>query len=119
MANSSAPATGYRSVPDDWPAHMLLAPLYIRRALGIWIVCRLAAAMMASLAGGDIVRLPLLSTLLLVSVCVALCLLDVARNRERALLANFGLSRSMVGVWSAATVIAAEAAVVALAGLAR
>lgn len=99
---------------------MLLAPFYLRRALGIWVACRLAAAMMSGLAGGDPFRLPALAAFLVILVCVGLCLVDVARNRERALLGNFGVSRAHVVALSVVTAIVGEVAVVAaLAGGAR
>lgn len=95
---------------------MLLAPFYLTRALGIWVLCRLTAAMVGGLAGGDPLLLPARATILVVAVCVTLCMLDLARKRERALLANLGVSRTTVALWSAVPAVAGELAVALLGG---
>lgn len=97
---------------------MPLAPLFLVRALRIWVLARLLVMMLALLAGasadGGALRLAPGAALALVGFSAALGLVDVARRGERALLGNFGVSRLLLLTWLVAPAAVGEVAIAML-----
>jgi hypothetical protein len=97
-----------------------LRSLYLLRAAGTWVLTRLiltAALLFTPDTPSREALTPNLGVLIAVATTsLALGFVDVARRRERALLGNFGVSRTHLAAWLALPAIAAESTLLALFG---
>jgi len=78
-----------------WPNPALLLA-YLLRGTIIWLGVRLMIAVIMALAGGSAFDLSPMASLEVVAISVILGFVEVSRRRERALLANLGVSRPML-----------------------
>jgi len=75
-----------------WPNQILLRA-YLLRGVMIWLGVRMIVAAIVSLAGGSPLQLSAATSLEVVAISVILGFVEFSRRRERALLANLGVSR--------------------------
>ena len=75
-----------------WPNPILLRAYLLRGAL-IWLGVRMIVAVIVSLAGGSPLQLSAATSLEVVAISVILGFVEFSRRRERALVANLGVSR--------------------------
>lgn len=75
-----------------WPNPILLRAYLLRGAL-IWLGVRMIVATIVFFAGGSPLQLSAATSLEVVAISVILGFVEFSRRRERALLANLGVSR--------------------------
>ena len=85
----------------------------LRRALYLWLGTRLLVALVGGgeVEGHGLVSLTPVATGVVVLLAVFFCLLDARRRNEHLLLANFGVSETVLGGLCALPALIAETAV--------
>ncbi len=89
----------------------LVSLAMLRRGVTLWGVTRVAASGVVAYAGRDPLRLDPGAVITVLLLCVALCYVETARNRERDLLANMGIRRRTLALWFLTPAVAGEGAV--------
>lgn len=79
----------------------LLVRSYLSRGARLWVVTRLAISAVFAMAEFNPAHLPLIASIQIVVLSVALGLFDIHRRREAALLGNLGIdSRTLVPMFA-------------------
>ena len=107
----SAQRSRYRVPSGTMLPNRLVTLTMLRRGVAIWLVTRIAASGVFAYAGKDPLRLDTGGLLTVVLLCTALCYVEMARNRERDLLANMGIRRRSLALLFIAAAVTGEGAV--------